>query len=67
MHVEKTFVDLRLNLCNAKEVSKSLPEAKSFVKKPKRDCFLGVNPLRGGNVIAFWESLVHSDLWSLRG
>ncbi len=41
MRVEKTFVDLRLNLCNDKEVSKSLPEAKSFVKKPKRDCFLG--------------------------
>jgi len=41
MPVEKTFVDLGLNLCcNGKEVLKSLPDPKSFLEKPKSDCFL---------------------------
>ncbi len=40
MRVEKTFVDLRLNLCNGKEVLKSLPDPKSFLEKPKSDRFL---------------------------
>jgi hypothetical protein len=40
MPVEKTFVDLRLNLCNGKEVLKSLPDLKSFLEKPKSDRFL---------------------------
>ncbi len=39
MRVEKTFVDWRLNLRNEKDVLKSLPEVKSFLKKPKSDCF----------------------------
>jgi hypothetical protein len=42
MPVEKTLVDLRLNLCNGKEVLKSVPDPKSFLEKPK--------------VTAFWES-----------
>jgi hypothetical protein len=41
MPVEKTFVDLGLNLCNGKEVLKSLPDPKSFLEKPKSDRFLG--------------------------
>jgi hypothetical protein len=41
MRVEKTFVDLGLNLCNGKEVLKSLPDPKSFLEKPKSDRFLG--------------------------
>jgi hypothetical protein len=40
MPVEKTFVDLRLNLCNGKEVLKSLPDPKSFLEKPKSDRLL---------------------------
>jgi len=32
-------VDLRLNLRSDEEVLKSLPEVKSFLKKPKSNCF----------------------------
>jgi hypothetical protein len=36
MPVEKTLVDLRLNLCNGKEVLKSVPDPKSFFGKAKK-------------------------------
>ncbi len=70
MRVEKTFVDWRLNLRNEKDVLKSLPEVKSFLKKPKSDCFWESQKVIVHVNTPEWQfinALVHSDLWSLRG